>query len=113
MNRKILRVAGAVTLLFLAACTTVQFGRDFDPQQFEAQVQRGSTTREAVRAWLGAPAARGIAVNDDGKRFEEWTYYYGRGNLSHMQGARLKILQVRFDPAGRVSSYSWTGEPGK
>jgi len=96
--------------LGLAACSTVQFGRDFDPQRFDGQVQRGVTTQDQVRQWMGAPVSRGAGVNDQGERFEEWTYYYGHGSLANMQDANLKILQVRFDLQGRVISYSWTGE---
>lgn len=108
------RIPVAVALLAgTVACSTVQFGRDFDVQRFESGVERGVSTREAVRGWLGEPAGRGVVVNDDGRRFEEWTYYYGHGRLSNMQDAKLKILQVRFDAEGRVSSYTWTGEPGK
>jgi outer membrane protein assembly factor BamE (lipoprotein component of BamABCDE complex) len=113
MNRAVLGVLLAATMMALVACSTVRFGRNFDAQQFEAQVQRGSTTREAVRDWLGEPASRGVAVNDAGQRFEQWTYYYGRGSLPDMKDAQLKILQVRFDASGRVSSYTWTGESEK
>jgi outer membrane protein assembly factor BamE (lipoprotein component of BamABCDE complex) len=107
------RLIAVAALLSVAACSTVQFGRDFDPRQFETRVERGVSTRDAVRGWLGEPASRGIAMNDQGERLEEWTYYYGRGSLPNMQDARLKILQVRFDAAGRVSSYAWTGESGR
>jgi outer membrane protein assembly factor BamE (lipoprotein component of BamABCDE complex) len=99
--------------VLLAACSTVQFGREFDPAQFEARVERGVTTREAVRAWLGEPSARGTAMNEQGERFEEWSYYHGRGTLPNLKDAQLKVLQVRFDTQGRVMSYSWTGDAGK
>jgi outer membrane protein assembly factor BamE (lipoprotein component of BamABCDE complex) len=97
-------------LLGVSACTTVQFGRDFDPKQFEARVERGITTRDQVRQWMGAPVSRGAGQNDQGQRYEEWSYYYGHGSIANMQDANLKILQVRFDLQGRVTSYSWTGE---
>ena len=97
-------------LLGVSACTTVQFGRDFDPRQFEARVERGVSTRDQVRQWMGAPVSRGAGQNDQGERFEEWSYYYGHGSITNMQDANLKILQIRFDPQGRVTSYSWTGE---
>jgi outer membrane protein assembly factor BamE (lipoprotein component of BamABCDE complex) len=105
-------VAGILWLL-LAGCSTVQFGHDFDPRQFDAKVERGVTSREVVRTWLGAPAASGVAVDAHGERLEEWTYYYGHGTLPSMQDTQLKILQIKFDPQGRVYSYSWTGEPAK
>jgi outer membrane protein assembly factor BamE (lipoprotein component of BamABCDE complex) len=100
----------SLTALALAACTTVQFGRDFDPRLFDSRVERGVTTREAVRSWLGAPAAHGLAVDSSGARFEEWSYYYGHGRLPNLEDAQLKVLQIRFDSQGRVASYSWTGE---
>jgi hypothetical protein len=100
-------------LLLVTACSTVQFGREFDPATFESRVERGVTTRESVRSWLGEPSARGAAVNEQGVRFEEWSYYYGHGKLSSMQDAQLRFLQVRFDAQGRVASYSWTGDSRK
>jgi outer membrane protein assembly factor BamE (lipoprotein component of BamABCDE complex) len=106
-------LAAVGAALLLAACSTVQFGSDFDPRLFDSRVERGVTTREAVRSWLGVPAAQGTAVDNTGARFEEWTYYYGHGRLPNLQDARLKILQIRFDRQGRVASYSWTGERGE
>jgi outer membrane protein assembly factor BamE (lipoprotein component of BamABCDE complex) len=107
-RRAILAVAAAA---LLASCASVQFGRDFDPRtQFEMKVERGVTTREAVRGWLGEPSAQGAGVNDRGERFEEWTFYYGKGTLPNLEDASLKVLQIRFDAPGRVVSYSWTGE---
>ena len=97
-------------LLGVSACTTGQFGRDFDPKQFETRVERGITTRDQVRQWMGAPVSRGAGQDDQGQRYEEWSYYYGHGSIANMQDANLKILQVRFDLQGRVTSYSWTGE---
>ena len=97
----------------LAGCASVQFGRDFDPRQFEAKVERGVSTREAVRGWLGEPNGMGAGVNDRGERFEEWTYYQGSGTLPNLADANLKVLQIRFDAQGHVLSWSWTGERKK
>jgi len=107
-----LRLPVFAALLFttLAGCSSVQFGRDFDPKQFEAKVERGVSTREAVRAWLGQPVSTGAGISEQGERYEEWTYYHGRGSLPNLSDANLRILQVRFNAEGRVMSYSWTGE---
>lgn len=98
----------AITLL--AACSSVQVGRDFDLSAFESKVQRGVTTQAQVRGWLGAPKGDGFVVDTNGERYEEWTYYYGEGQLPDMTDARLKILQIKFDPQGIVRGYNWSGE---
>ncbi len=94
----------------LGACSTVQVGRNFDLGVFESKVQRGVTTQAQVRGWLGAPAGVGVAVETGGERFDEWSYYYGEGQLPNMPDARLKILQIKFDRAGIVRGYNWSGE---
>lgn len=110
-----LRTAAAVlsVAVLFAGCAAVQFGRDFDPRNFESKVERGVSTRDAVRGWLGEPNGTGAGMNDRGERFEEWTYYYGNGTLPNLADANLKVLQIRFDAQGRVISYSWTGERKK
>jgi len=102
-----------IGVLVLAACGSVQVGRDFDVAAFETKVNRGETTQAQVRAWLGVPANSGIAVGASGVRNEEWTYYSGRGSLPGMTDTKFKILQVRFDGQGKVVSYSWSGETAK
>ena len=97
----------ALTAL-LAACGTVRIGADFDLKTFEARVQRGATTQAQVREWLGAPSGSGVSVQSDGERLDEWTYYYGQGQLAGGD-VRLKILQVKFDKTGTVRSYNWSG----
>ncbi len=97
-------------LLLLSACSTVQLGREFDLSIFQAKVQRGVTTRSEVRAWLGAPAGVGAAVEVSGDRYEEWTYYSGAGELPDMKDARMKMLQIKFDQGGIVRAYSWTSD---
>lgn len=101
-------VVGLAALL--GACSTVQVGRDFDLRVFESKVQRGVTTQAQVRGWLGAPAGVGVVVETGGERFDEWSYYYGEGQLPNMPDARLKILQIKFDQAGIVRGYNWSGE---
>ncbi|MCR4302094.1 MAG: hypothetical protein NUV51_10825 [Sulfuricaulis sp.] len=94
----------------LGACSTVQVGRNFDLGVFESKVQRGVSTQAQVRGWLGAPAGVGVAVETGGERFDEWSYYYGEGQFPNMPDARLKILQIKFDQAGIVRGYHWSGE---
>ena len=97
-------------LTALVGCSTVQVGKDFDLHTFESKVQRGATTQAQVRGWLGAPSGVGVAVDTGGERYEEWSYYYGEGQLPNMPDARLKILQIKFDRNGVVRGYNWSGE---
>ena len=97
-------------LLTLSACTTVEVGREFDLSAFDTKVQRGVSTQADVRAWLGAPAGVGVSVEPSGERYEQWTYYHGEGRFPRMTGARLDLLQVKFDDRGVVRAYNWSGE---
>jgi outer membrane protein assembly factor BamE (lipoprotein component of BamABCDE complex) len=97
-------------IVALGACSTVQVGRNFDLGVFESKVQRGVSTQAQVRGWLGAPAGVGVAVETGGERFDEWSYYYAEGQLPNMPDARLKILQIKFDQAGIVRGFNWSGE---
>lgn len=99
-------IAGLAGLL-LVGCTTVQFGRDFEIARFDTEVRVGSTDQNGVRALLGAPVSTGIAL-EDGERLVEWIYYYGDGKLSNLSNAKFKLLQVRFDTAGKVKSFNWS-----
>ncbi|MFZ2648462.1 MAG: hypothetical protein WA210_00015 [Burkholderiaceae bacterium] len=103
-------LVGAAALLLAACGSTVQVGRDFDISAFENRVERAVTTQAQVRAWLGAPAGTGVAVDSRGERSEEWKYYFGQGSLSGMSQAKFKSLDIRFDAEGKVLSYSWSGE---
>ena len=107
-----MRAAKAVipVLFVLCACGTVRMGQDFDLAAFAAKVQRGTTTQAEVRAWLGAPTGVGVSVETGGARYEQWTYYSGEGHLPSMADARLKVLQIKFDQAGVVRAYNWSGE---
>jgi len=100
----------ALCALALASCSSVKLGSAFDLQAFEKNVQRGVTTREQVQTWLGAPPSRGVAVETSGEKFEQWSYYYGEGDLPSLSGAKWKNLQVKFDANGVVRAYSWSGE---
>jgi outer membrane protein assembly factor BamE (lipoprotein component of BamABCDE complex) len=98
----------SIIVLLLAACGTVQVGQDFDLHTFETKVERGVTPQSQVRIWLGAPMASGVNVDTGGEHFDEWTYYAASGKLSDMSGAKMKILQIKFDKQGVVRSYNWS-----
>lgn len=92
----------------LAACGTVQVGQEFSLRTFQDKVERGVTTQNQVRGWLGAPAGIGVDVEVNGERYEQWTYYRAAGRMSDMSQAELKILQIRFDRHGIVRAYNWS-----
>jgi len=96
--------------LLLSACGSFQIGGNFDLAAFESKVERGKSTQADVQRWLGAPDSRGVSVETDGARYTQWTYYYGTGNLSGPTNARVKLLQVKFDRAGVVRAYNWSGQ---
>jgi outer membrane protein assembly factor BamE (lipoprotein component of BamABCDE complex) len=102
------RVVLFLTVFLLAACGSFQVGRDFDAHAFEAKIERGVSTQSQVRAWLGAPTGTGINVDTGGERFDEWTYYFAAGKLPDMSGARVKMLQIKFDKQGVVRGYNWS-----
>ncbi|MBI5435655.1 MAG: outer membrane protein assembly factor BamE [Nitrosomonadales bacterium] len=105
----ILRTAAiSIIALMLAACSTVQVGRDFDVRSLEMKIERGVTTQNQVRTWLGAPTNTGVNVDTGGERFDEWTYYFASGKLPGMSNAKLKMLQVKFDKQGIVRGYNWS-----
>ena len=95
----------------IAACSSVRIGSAFDLQSFEKNVQRGVTTRDQVQAWLGAPPSRGVAVETSGEKLEQWTYYYGEGELPSLSGSKWKNLEVKFDSSGVVRAYNWSSNP--
>jgi len=96
--------------LLLSGCGSFQIGGNFDLAAFEAKVERGKSTQADVQRWLGNPDSRGVSVETDGARYTQWTYYYGTGNLSGPTNARVKLLQVKFDRAGVVRAYNWSGQ---
>ena len=92
----------------LGACSPLKVGRDFDVLVFTSKIERGVTTQEQVRAWLGEPASTGVNLATDGEAFDEWAYYYAEGRMSDMSGAKVKMLQVKFDKQGKVRAYNWS-----
>jgi outer membrane protein assembly factor BamE (lipoprotein component of BamABCDE complex) len=107
MRRTTIAVLLAVSL---SACGTFQVGGNFDLAAFQSKVRRGETTQAEVQRMLGAPDGKGVSVETSGERYVQWTYYYGSGSLSGPSNARLKMLQVKFDQAGVVRAYNWSGE---
>jgi outer membrane protein assembly factor BamE (lipoprotein component of BamABCDE complex) len=99
----LLLVAGS-----LSACSTVKVGHDFDVNLFANKVEQGVTTQSQVRSWLGEPGSTGVNMGGNGEKLEEWSYYFGAGEMSDMSTARVKLLQVKFDKQGRVRSYNWS-----
>ena len=97
-----------VITLLLAACSTVLVGQNFDVHSFEAKVERGRTTQNQIRTWLGAPTNIGVNVDTSGERFDEWTYYFASGKLPDMSNAIVKTLQIKFDKQGIVRGYNWS-----
>jgi outer membrane protein assembly factor BamE (lipoprotein component of BamABCDE complex) len=97
-----------LSLLLLSACNTVKVGRDFDAGVFAAKLERGVTTQAQIRSWLGEPTSVGVSLATDGESFDEWDYYYAEGELTDMSTAKVKILQIKFDKAGKVRGYNWS-----
>ena len=94
--------------LLLAACGTIRVGHDFDMNTFQSRIERGTTTQNQVRAWLGNPSATGVSVTADGQRYDEWTYYFAKGKPGKLSAASMKMLQIKFDRQGIVRSYNWS-----
>jgi outer membrane protein assembly factor BamE (lipoprotein component of BamABCDE complex) len=98
----------SIIALLLVACSNVEVGRDFDMHALEMKIQRGVTTQNEVRTWLGAPTSEGVSVDTGGNSFDEWTYYFASGKLPSMSNAKVKVLQVKFDKEGIVRGYNWS-----
>jgi len=96
----------------VAGCATAQVGRDFAYGEFAARAKQGETTRAEVEEWLGAPAGRGLVLEADGSRNDQWSYYHGSAKLPSGSDTRFKLLQVKFNAAGNLLSYTWSGEAG-
>jgi len=104
-------VISAVALpLLLAGCSTITVGRPFDYEQFSSNVRVGSTNLQQVQSVLGPPLGKGLVAEADGSLYDQWTYYYGKGDLNNPEKNNFKLLQIRFDKDGRVASYNWSGD---
>ena len=98
----------SLLLLIITACGTVQAGHDFDLKIFETHVERGVSTQLQIRAWLGTPTGSGVNVDASGEKLDEWTYYFASGKINDLSGAKIKMLQIRFDQQGIVRGYNWS-----
>jgi outer membrane protein assembly factor BamE (lipoprotein component of BamABCDE complex) len=104
-------VISAVTVpVLLAGCASMTVGRQFDYEQFASQVRVGSSDLAQVQATIGPPLGKGLVAEADGSLYDQWTYYYGRGDMNNPEKNRFKLLQIRFDKAGKVASYNWSGD---
>lgn len=112
--RSVLQWASAWMLAtVLGGCSMGWFhvGSDFDVNAFTSRVDRGVTTRDQVRAWLGAPPSTGVNVDTNGQRYEEWTYYFVEGRASSLSDTTVKSLQVKFDSKGIVQGWDVSVPP--
>jgi len=104
-------VIGALLASVLTAgCGSMQIGREFNYSKFSQEVRPGTTSMAQVQAVLGPPMGKGLVVEADGSLYDQWTYYSGNGSLTSPEKTRFKLLQVRFNQAGTVASYNWSGD---
>jgi outer membrane protein assembly factor BamE (lipoprotein component of BamABCDE complex) len=94
------RLAPLVGLLGTLAggCATV--GHSFPPGKVE-EIEIGRTSKSQLLGLFGLPYRRGVEDGDS-----TWTYVHYKFRLfgEHM---RTRDLYVRFDPSGRVKSFSY------
>ena len=110
----IVRFVFALALsIVLGGCATGWFhvGNDFDVDAFAGHAERGVTTRDQVRAWLGAPTSTGVDVDTNGQRYDEWTYYFAEGRMTSLSDTKLKTLQIKFDSKGIVQGWELSQPP--
>jgi len=108
-TRKALYVA-VIAAALLAGCGTMKVGREFNYSAFASKVQQGTTDEKEVSEWLGPPVGKGLEIAADGTRLELWTWYYGQGKMGDDLAKEFKMLQVKFNPEGKVASYVWSGD---
>jgi hypothetical protein len=88
----------------------MQVGREFNYAKFSQEIRPATSDLAQVQAVLGPPMGKGLVVEADGSLYDQWTYYYGSGSPTSPEKSRFKLLQIRFDKAGKVASYNWSGE---
>jgi len=103
-------VAALAVPVLIVGCTTIQTGREFNYAKFSQETRPGTTNMAQVRAVLGPPMGTGLVVEADGSMYEQWTYYYVNGSLTSPEKGRARFLQIRFNQAGTVASYNWSGD---
>jgi hypothetical protein len=80
------------------SCATI--GHRFPPENV-ARVKIGQTTKAQLLGDFGLPYRRGIEDGDS-----TWTYVYYKFRLFG-ENLRTRDLYLRFDPDGRVKSYTY------
>lgn len=104
---------GLLVVAMVAGCsTTAKVGRDFAYGEFASRARQGESTKAQVQEMLGAPASQGLVLESDGTRNDQWTYFYGSAKLPSGTETTFKLLQIKFDPAGKLLSFTWSGEAG-
>jgi hypothetical protein len=103
-------ISAVAVPLLVAGCASITVGRPFDYEAFASNVRVGSSDLAQVQSTLGPPLGKGLVAEADGSLYDQWTYYYGRGDMNNPEKNRFKLLQIRFDKAGRVASYNWSGD---
>ena len=99
-----------IATALLAGCGTMTVGREFNYSTFASNVKPGTTDVKELVEWLGPPAGKGLEVAADGSRLEVWTWYYGQGKVGGTADRQFKMLQVKLDKQGKVTSYIWSGD---
>lgn len=82
--------------LLLAGC--VSAGKDFNVRMVR-QIELHQTTRAQIEQMFGPPWRTGV---EDGR--QTWSYGYYKYGVSDTLS---RDLVIRFDPSGRVSSYTF------
>ncbi|MDH5216920.1 MAG: hypothetical protein OEX19_04450 [Gammaproteobacteria bacterium] len=108
MRMSLFAIPLAILFMTISACTTIQFGTDFDPRGFESWAKRGETSQAEVLERLGAPTSKGAVVEQDGTYYTRWTYYHGKGKIYKLEDANLKVLEIRFNSEKKVVSFNWS-----
>lgn len=104
---------GLVAVAAAGCSTMLKVGHDFQYGDFAARAVQGQTTKAEVEDWLGPPEGRGMVLETDGSKNDQWTYYFGSGRFPSGDDTKFKLLQVKFDAQGKLISYVWSGEPAQ
>jgi hypothetical protein len=92
-------VAGLLTVILLAGCISIKFGRDF-PSPEPTMIVVGKTDKASLERAFGEPYQVGLDSGD-----QTWRWFYGqRASNTEMS----KDLAVRFNADGTVKSYSFS-----
>jgi hypothetical protein len=98
MSARFAAVLTAALAAVTLSCATI--GHRFPPENV-ARVKIGETTKAQLLGDFGLPYRRGIEDGDS-----TWTYVYYKVRLFG-ENLRTRDLYLRFDPEGRVRSYTY------